>query len=773
MKIAKIQLSNGKVAKFEVPDDYTPEQAQAEAESMMFGKQAEEPYKPENVAKNFETTLQFGPLDTGIGLGGASNFVAGMGKGFSDTGKGIKQLFNIGDQDQLNRDIAESRQLDKPLTDTFSGAAGNITGSIASTAPAMFIPGANTLVGAGLIGAGTGALMPSLSDSETLGNMAAGGVGGAAGVFAGRAIPSAYSAFVSPFFEGGRQKIAGNVLRDFAGDDTAAALAKLQNPEVYVPGSMPSLAEVLMTPKSATLHKSVERLPEAKDIIKAAEYRNNAARVDAINSIAQDKAAVLAAQDARRAATKGDYDLVHNQFIQSNPDLERILQTPSGQSAVSTARTLAGNEYRQSGEPAPSMGGLGSTVQATKDTAEKAADHWTKQPINYDKDNMLTAIRKMGGISKEMAQNTYGNRMWEDGLGHGLFRNGGGQSLDDLAARLSEHGYLPEGAGPYEVVEALYGGNGGGMFSNAKQSFDDVFRPEETANDALLSQLKRVADNLEAKNKPKAAIDTPEKSPYDVAYYGRDLHNIQRSLKDMATNPNADPVMKYSISSLLDDYTKQLENNVPGLLDVNKKYADLSRPINQMEVGQKLKEKLIPALVDGEMPTRQRAEMFANAIRNEDATIKSATGQRNKTLADLFEPEQYDLIQGIRKDLSRRGSMYDQVRTGGSDTASNLIADNMLRSIIGPIGMPDSWLSRAAGSAVMNALPRRAVDLAVPSVERKVQGLLAEALTDPRFAAQLIKKATPKSKISGRMSLQEFLYPALGSAGAYGAMAAN
>lgn len=67
----------------------------------------------------------------------------------------------------------------------------SIVGGIGTYAPAMMIPGANTVIGAGAIGAGTGALQPTMEDESRLRNAALGGVLGAGGQYVGQKIGGA------------------------------------------------------------------------------------------------------------------------------------------------------------------------------------------------------------------------------------------------------------------------------------------------------------------------------------------------------------------------------------------------------------------------------------------------------------------------------------------------------------------------------------------------------------------------------------------------------
>lgn len=128
------------------------------------------------------------PID---GMSGFDKFAAGAGKAITDLGRGVKQLderyqarflpqeMQDAVKVQGQADIAESRRLDAPLMETGAGKVGNIIGNVAASVPALAIPGANTVVGAGLVGTMMGALEPTTSDKELATNMVVGGATGA------------------------------------------------------------------------------------------------------------------------------------------------------------------------------------------------------------------------------------------------------------------------------------------------------------------------------------------------------------------------------------------------------------------------------------------------------------------------------------------------------------------------------------------------------------------------------------------------------------------
>lgn len=138
---------------------------------------------------------------------------AGAGKAFVDLGRGVNQVAAgvedlvaprqqnlqglidgtkpVSRVDEQRANVAASRQLDAPLMKTTAAKVGNIAGNIVSTAPALAIPGANTVAGAALVGGALGALQPSTSTGETLVNTGLGAATSAAGQYAGQKLAQA------------------------------------------------------------------------------------------------------------------------------------------------------------------------------------------------------------------------------------------------------------------------------------------------------------------------------------------------------------------------------------------------------------------------------------------------------------------------------------------------------------------------------------------------------------------------------------------------------
>lgn len=132
-------------------------------------------------------------IDPTAGMSGTDKFLAGIGKGMVDVGRGAGQLLGLVSEKQ----ITDNKNLEAPLMNTGAGQVGNMVGQAAVIAPAAFIPGANSYLGASLIGAGAGALTPISEGDSRAANMALGAAGGAVGQKIGNVLASKIESNVS------------------------------------------------------------------------------------------------------------------------------------------------------------------------------------------------------------------------------------------------------------------------------------------------------------------------------------------------------------------------------------------------------------------------------------------------------------------------------------------------------------------------------------------------------------------------------------------------
>jgi hypothetical protein len=144
------------------------------------------------------------------GMSRLQKFLAGTGKAFVDLGRGAGQLVGA----ISNEDVASARALDAPLMATRAGKVGNFAGNFAAAVPAAFVPGANTVAGAGVIGAGLGLLQPVESGTERAMNTGLGLVAGAGGQKAGQVAGKYLGGKVTARATAAADDKAANAVRD-------------------------------------------------------------------------------------------------------------------------------------------------------------------------------------------------------------------------------------------------------------------------------------------------------------------------------------------------------------------------------------------------------------------------------------------------------------------------------------------------------------------------------------------------------------------------------
>lgn len=184
-----------------------------------------------------------------------------------------------------------------------------------------------------------------------------------------------------------------------------------------------------------------------------------------------------------------------------------------------------------------------------------------------------------------------------------------------------------------------------------------------------------------------------------------------------------------------------LDQAAPSYGDARRTYQAMSRPINQMDIGQRLRDTALPALGDlGGSMSRVNANSYATALRNADQTAARATGLRSATMANVLEPQQMASVQGIGEDMARYASAQELARVPGSPTAQYMGAQNVIRQFLGPLGIPQSAADSMAGRVISGVL-----SLPFKLTESQTEQLLARALTDPRTAARLMNTSDPRT----------------------------
>lgn len=377
----RITAPDGKT--FEVEGEGSQEEALAHFQAT---------YKPKFAAQSgLENTLaEMGPLD---------KFNAGVGGAFTRLGQAGKQIVGMG------TDYAQEKDAANALNKTGPGMAGNIAGNVAAFAPLALVPGANTIAGAGALGAITGAFQPTDTDAERLKNM---GVGGALGSMAQtvakypneiwdavKGVGRGAKAMVEPLYQEGRQQILARALRDASGGNPDVA-ARLAAAKELVPGSAPTAAEVAGSPGIAAMQRTASATnPEAYGTRVA---QQNEARVAELQDLAGSAGRRQAFENIRNEGADEMYKAaralgIDESLITSGRkgEITKLLNTPAIQKAVEEAKVLAQNEMQKVGNPAGSVKGLDYVKRALDDQIGKAQGNEQRVLVAL-KDRLLTTL---------------------------------------------------------------------------------------------------------------------------------------------------------------------------------------------------------------------------------------------------------------------------------------------------------------------------------------------------------------------------------------------
>lgn len=281
---------------------------------------------------------------------------------------------------------------------------------------------------------------------------------------------------------------------------------------------------------------------------------------------------------------------------------------------------------------------------------------------------------------------------------------------------------------------------GGSMYDEAFGTVVDMEKvaPEVAKRAAELSTRPSIKRAV-----PRAIEDAAEQGlPFDGTTSIRGLHQIKMALDDeigelalAGKNTRSLENTRTELLTLLDDLSGGKYDAARGA------YAAASKPINQMQIAERLREKAFPALSEySPNITRTRPEQYARALEDTMGTTRRATGMKSLGIEEVLTPEQLGTVQGIGKDMARFQAVQDTARIPGSPTAQLMAGQNLLRGFLGPLGMPDSMLDHQVGKIMSGAM-----GLPYHFAEKELQEMLAKALTDPREAARLLQAPDPKT----------------------------
>jgi hypothetical protein len=204
---------------------------------------------------------------------------------------------------------------------------------------------------------------------------------------------------------------------------------------------------------------------------------------------------------------------------------------------------------------------------------------------------------------------------------------------------------------------------------------------------------------------------------------GQGLQDLKMAMDEMLTDQTSGfaGASGNTLKNLRGQLLDWMERANPDFKAARTTYASMSKPINQMDVGQALRDRLFPALTDFGAETRLRPQAFAQAMRQGDATAANVLGRSQASITDILSPEQMRSLTQVGEQLARRVNADELGRAVGSNTGQNIVGQNVMRQFLGPLGLPESATERAASGPLLQGL------LGAPAkIAEKVTGTIGE-----------------------------------------------
>lgn len=303
------------------------------------------------------------------------------------------------------------------------------------------------------------------------------------------------------------------------------------------------------------------------------------------------------------------------------------------------------------------------------------------------------------------------------------------------------------------ILDELAGNDGKREFFDAARetAANQLYRGAEAGGLNMTKQLEGQIAELMQRPSIKTAVQQARNLAAEkgIDITGKEgsvqgLHYVKKAMDGMigeakrAGNDTMAGALMDTQQNLLDF----LRRASPGYAEAMDTYRAMSRPINQMDVAQALRDKAIPALADmsdGSL-ARVNANSYANALRNADATAAKATGLRGAKMADVLDPDQLRAVEGIGEDMARYAASQELGRVPGSPTAQYLGAQNVIRQFLGPLGIPQS-----AADSMIGRITTGLMSLPFKLTQSQTEQMLARALTEPGVAAKIMSTTDPKT----------------------------
>lgn len=284
---------------------------------------------------------------------------------------------------------------------------------------------------------------------------------------------------------------------------------------------------------------------------------------------------------------------------------------------------------------------------------------------------------------------------------------------------------------------------------------------------ALQPQIQSLMERPSILSAQKDAIRLAKESGETLTDFGsvKGLDWLKKALDNkisMAAAPNSS-IGKADLQALVQtksDLMKTLEQIAPAYKEANQNFAAMSEQVNGMDVARTLLDKLNKPGSRYMQPgtAREMGDAYSTELAKSFDTVKKATGL-NKDITQVMPAKDIASLENVARDLGRKSFSETAGGAKGSPTAQNLTSQNMLRRILGPTGLPETW---AESNLLQGLLSPVQIGSKLSGADKKIMERIAQGLLDPADGIGLLSQPAAIRSVGllGAPTTQRYL-PAL------------
>lgn len=196
------------------------------------------------------------------------------------------------------------------------------------------------------------------------------------------------------------------------------------------------------------------------------------------------------------------------------------------------------------------------------------------------------------------------------------------------------------------------------------------------------------------------------------------------------------------------DLMQTIEQISPAYKVANDNFAMMSRQVNSMDVARDLLKQLQrPGSEYSGGTAREMGQQYSQSLSKAVDSVKKSTGM-DRRLSDVMDTRDIAALENVARDYGRKAFAETAGAARGSPTVQNMLSQNMLRQMMGPAGLPQSW---AESTMLQSLLSPVQVAGNLTGANQRVMERLAASLLDPADAVTLLTatQAAPRGLLAG------------------------